>query len=468
MAPRYIDLVKPFMFLLPEVSPPERRLMFREKVLWTMVAMFTLLVGSQIPIYGIPRMVDGDPFYWMRAIFASSRGSLMELGIAPLVTASMGLQLLSGARLLNYDSRSREDRELFAATQKLSTLLITLLQAVGYVLSGAYGPVAAMGLATSSIIVAQLLLGGLIVILLDEMLTKGHGIGNVTNLFILSHVSQHLFAAAVSPIGIMTSRGSEYEGALLVFLQYLFTNPKYLVYAFFRTDGANLTSLFTTAVVAVVALYFQGYRIVIPVKYQKVRSMETSYPVKLFYTGNTPAVLLSALVGNMYFVSQILYSNLPSNFLVNLIGQWQSVSADPRAAVPIGGLAYWISPPGSILEFFRHPFHVVFYAAFVLAGCTYFAKSWIEITNSGSREVAKNLKEHNLTMKGYRDTTVVAVLDRYIPTTAALGGFAVGALLLGADLLGCIGSGASLILATTTVYQYFESIVRETSQGAAA
>jgi protein transport protein SEC61 subunit alpha len=92
------------------------------------------------------------------------------------------------------------------------------------------------------------------------------------------------------------------------------------------------------------------------------------------------------------------------------------------------------------------------------------ARGWIEVTNSGSREVAKNLKEYNLTMRGYRDTTVVAVLDRYIPTTAALGGFAVGALTLLADGLGCIGSGSSLVLAVTIMYQYFEMIVKETSQ----
>jgi protein transport protein SEC61 subunit alpha len=462
---RYIDIVRPFMFLLPEVGYPERRLLFREKLLWTLVAMFIFLVGSQIPIYGMSRMVDGDPMYWMRAIFASNKGSLMELGIAPLVTSSMGLQLLTGAKILSYDSRSREDKDLYHASQKFSALLLTVFQAAGYVLSGSYGPVAELGPSTCMLIVAQLFFGGVVVILLDEMLAKGHGIGNATNLFILSHVSQRIMAAAVSPLSITTSRGSEYEGALLSFLHTLFTNPRNVLYAFFRTDGANLTSLLTTTVIAVLALYIQGYRIDIPVKYQKVRSMETTYPIKLFYTGSTPAVLLGALVGNMYFVSQVLYSNLPSNFLVNLIGQWQSISADPRAAIPVGGLAYWISPPGSILEFFRHPFHVVFYSVFVLAACTFFARYWIEVTHSGSREVAKNLKEHNLTMKGYRDTTVVAVLDRYIPTTAALGGFALGALLVMADLLGCIGSGAGLILATTTVYTYFELIIRETSQG---
>ena len=461
---RFLDVVKPFMVLLPEVGHPDRRIPLREKVLWTGVALLVFLVCSQIPLYGIGKVVGTDPFYWMRAILASNRGSLMELGISPLVTSSMGLQLLTGTRLVHYDQNRREDRELYQSTQKFMTLIITLVQAAGYVVSGVYGNLSELGLTTGLMIVGQLFVGGVMVVLLDEMLTKGYGVGNGTNLFILAHTCQRIVWSAMSPQWISTSRGSEYEGSILNFAHTLFTGPTKLAYALFRTEGSNLTSLLTTAVVGIVVLYLQGYRIDIPVKYQKVRSMQTSYPIKLFYTGNTPVVLLSALVANIFFVSQVLYGSMKSNFLVNLIGQWQPVTADSRTAIPVGGLAYWISPPGSILHIFSDPFHVVFYVIFVLAGCTFFAKTWIDVTNSGSREVAKNLRDNNLTMRGYRDTTVVAVLDRYIPTTAALGGFGVGALTLLADGLGCIGSGSALVLAVTIVYQYFELIVRETSQ----
>ena len=452
------------MLLIPEVGYPDRRIPLREKVLWTAVALLVFLICSQIPLYGIGRPVGSDPYYWMRAILASNRGSLMELGIAPLVTSSTALQLLSGARLINYDASKREDRELYNMTQKFMTFILTLVQAFLYVVSGAYGTLEDLGLYKGLAIVAQLFVGGVIVVLLDEMMTKGYGVGNGTNLFMAASTCERVVMGAISPLSVETSRGSEYEGSLLNLFHTMFTQPSKLHYAFFRSDASNLTSLFSTVIVGFIVLYFQGYRIDIPVKYQKVRSMQTSYPIKLFYTGNMPVILLSALAANVLFVSQVLYGALKSNFLVNLIGQWQSISNDPRSAVPVGGLAYWISPPGSILHFFSDPFHVVFYAAFTLIGCTMFARGWIEITNSGSREVAKNLKDNNLTMRGYRDTTVVAVLDRYIPTTAALGGFAVGALTLLADGLGCIGSGSGLILAVTIMYQYFELVVREASQ----
>lgn len=461
---RFLDLAGPIVPYIPEVAYPERRTPFREKVLWTALALFVFLVGSQIPLYGVDRIVGGDPFYWMRAILASNRGSLMELGITPLVTSSMSLQLLTGTRIVSYDQKRGEDRELYVSTQKLLAYLITLAQAAGYVLSGAYGKVSELGMATSALIVFQLFLGGLVVALLDEMLTRGYGLGSATNLFIVANSCEKVIWSALSPLSIETVRGPEFEGSILAFFSFLFTSPTRLPYAFFRSEAPNLTSLFSTAVVGLFALYLQGYRIEIPVKYQKVRSMQTTYPIKLFYTGNTPVVLLSALVANIFFVSQVLYGSVKSNFLVNLIGQWQAVSKDARASVPVGGLAYWISPPGSILDLFSDPFHVVFYMVFVLVGCTFFGKTWIDVTNSGSKEVAKNLKDYNLTMRGYRDSTVVAVLDRYIPTTAALGGLGVGALTLLADGLGCVGSGSGLVLAVTIIYQYIEQISKEVSQ----
>lgn len=452
------------MLLLPEVSYPDRRIPLREKVLWTAVALLVYLICSQIPLYGLGKVVRGDPYYWMRAILASNRGSLMELGIVPLVTSSTALQLLTGTRVISYDQSKREDRELFNMTQKFLTFAITLFQAAAYVITGAYGNMSDLGLYKGLAIIAQLFVGGVIVVLLDEMMTKGYGIGSGTNLFIAATTCERVIWAALSPSSVETSRGSEYEGSVLNLFHTLLTRPSNLLWTFFRQDGSNLTSLFTTAVVGILVLFFQGYRIEIPVKYQKVRSMQTSYPIKLFYTGNMPVVLLSALVANILFVSQVLYGSMKSNFLVNLIGQWQVLSKDGSAAVPVGGLAYWISPPVSILDFFKDPFHVIFYALFTVIACTLFARAWIDITNSGSREVAKGLRDNNLTMRGYRDTTVVAVLDRYIPTTAALGGFAVGALTLLADSLGCIGSGSGLVLTVTIMYQYFELIVREASQ----
>ncbi|HDM45036.1 MAG TPA: preprotein translocase subunit SecY, partial [Candidatus Bathyarchaeota archaeon] len=52
---------------------------------------------GEIPLYGIGRG-GVDPFMYLRVIFASRRGTLLELGIGPIVTAGLILQLLAGAR----------------------------------------------------------------------------------------------------------------------------------------------------------------------------------------------------------------------------------------------------------------------------------------------------------------------------------------------------------------------------------
>jgi hypothetical protein len=115
---RLLDIVRPFMFLLPEVPKPGKAVKFTEKLIWTVVCLFIFLVCCQIPLFGITPTEGADPFYWLRVILASNRGTLMELGISPIVTSGMIMQLLSGSGLLNVDQKVPEDRALYDGAQK--------------------------------------------------------------------------------------------------------------------------------------------------------------------------------------------------------------------------------------------------------------------------------------------------------------------------------------------------------------
>ena len=117
-----------------------------------------------------------DPFYWMRVILASNRGTLMELGITPIVTSGMVMQLLAGSKLLEVDQSLKEDRVLFQGAQKLFGMVITLGEAMAYVLSGMYGPVKDLGAGNAILIILQLFCAGLVVLILDELLQKGYGL----------------------------------------------------------------------------------------------------------------------------------------------------------------------------------------------------------------------------------------------------------------------------------------------------
>ena len=468
---RFLHLIRPVMGLLPEVVHPDRKIPFREKILWTVTTLFIYLVSCQIPIYGIKTAKSNDPFYWMRVILASNRGTLMELGISPIITSGMVMQLLAGARLIEVNQGLKEDRALFGGAQKLFGILITVGEAVAYVGSGMYGQVGELGYGNCILIVAQLVFAGLVVIILDELLQKGYGLGSGISLFIATNICENIIWKAFSPTTINTGKGTEFEGAVVAFFHLLLTRSdkaRALQEAFYRQNLPNLTNLLATMFVFVVVIYFQGWRVDLPVKYQKHRGQQGSYPIKLFYTSNMPIILQTALVSNLYFLSQMLYNRYPGVFLVGLIGKWGKVEGGGDAPVPVGGVAYYISPPRSLTEVVFDPFHAVFYLVFILASCAVFSTMWIEVSGSSARDVAKQLRDQQMVMKGHRDSALVHTLNRYIPPAAAFGGMCIGALTVVADFMGAIGSGTGILLSVTIIYQFYEAFQKETKEGSEA
>jgi protein transport protein SEC61 subunit alpha len=135
-----------------------------------------------------------------------------------------------------------------------------------------------------------------------------------------------------------------------------------------------------------------------------------------------------------------LYKRYKNFFLIRLLGQWQDEGGH---SIPIGGLAYYISPPRDLIDFVRDPLHAFLYIAFVLISCGLFAKFWIELSGKSSRDIAKQLRENNYFLEGIRETheNIYEQLNRYIPVAATLGGMAIGALTIFADFMGAIGSG---------------------------
>ena len=116
---------------------------------------------------------SADPFYWIRVILASNRGTLMELGISPIVTSGLIMQLLAGVKIIEVGDTPK-DRALFNGAQKLFGMVITIGQAIVYVMTGMYGDPSEIGAGVCLLIIIQLFVAGLIVLLLDELLQKGN------------------------------------------------------------------------------------------------------------------------------------------------------------------------------------------------------------------------------------------------------------------------------------------------------
>ncbi|KAI4520762.1 SecY subunit domain-containing protein [Schizophyllum commune] len=460
---RFLYLVKPFLPFLPEVSSPDRKIPFNQKLLWTAVTLLIFLVCSQVPLYGIMSSDSSDPLYWLRVILASNRGTLMELGITPIVTSGMIMQLLAGANLIEVDFSLKEDRALFGGAQKLFALIISIGQATVYVLTGLYGTPASLGAGICLLLIIQLVAAALIVILLDELLQKGYGLGSGISLFIATNICESIVWKAFSPTTINTGRGPEFEGAIIALFHLLFTwndKGRALREAFWRDRLPNLMNLLSTIVIFAVVIYLQGFRIEIPVKSNRFRGQRGTYPVKLFYTSNMPIMLESALTSNMYILSQMLASRFPSNFLVRLLGVWEPMDDSPQLRA-VSGLVYYMSPPRTLSEAFTDPIHTAIYILFIISACALFSKTWIEISGSGPRDVARQLKDQQMVMAGHREGSMYKELKRVIPTAAAFGGAILGLLSVAADMMGAIGSGTGILMAVTIIYSYWEIGMRE-------
>ncbi|KAF1756394.1 hypothetical protein GCK72_012847 [Caenorhabditis remanei] len=457
----FLDYVKPFCAYVPEVAKPERKIPFREKMLWTTVLLMVYLVCCQVPLFGIMATESSDPLYWLRAIMASNRGSLMELGISPIVTSGMIMQLLSGIKMLEVGDSPKE-RALFNTSQKLFGIIITVGQALVYVMSGLYGPPSELGAGICLLLIVQLVMAGLVVLLFDDLLQNGYGLGSGISLFIATGICESVIWKAFSPATYNNGRGMQFEGSLIALVHLLTTRSdkiRALREAFYRQDLPNVTSFLATVAVFCLVVYLQGFRVELPIQSSKVRGHRASYPIKLFYTSNMPIILQNALVSNLFVISQLIYSKTGDNFFARLLGSWSH--GESARSYPIGGLCYYLSAPESLRHILEDPLHCIVYIVFMLGSCAFFSKTWIDVSGSSARDVAKQLKSQNMIMRGHRETSTIHKLNKYIPTAAAFGGLCIGALSVTADFMGVNGSGTGILLAVTIIYQYFEIFVKE-------
>ncbi|KAK9949938.1 hypothetical protein M0R45_005446 [Rubus argutus] len=460
---RDLHLVRPFLPFLPEVENADRKVPFREKVFYTVISLFIFLVCSQLPLYGIHSTTGADPFDWMRVILASNRGTIMELGITPIVTSGLVMQLLTASKIIEVDNNVREDRALLNGAQKLLGILIAIGEAVAYVLYGMFGSVGQLGVSNTILIIIQLCFAGIIVICLDELLQKGYGLGSGISLFIATNICENIIWKAFSPKTINSGRGAEFEGAVIALFHLLITRTDKVLAlreAFYRQNLPNVTNLLATVLIFLIVIYFQGFFVILPVRSKNARGQQGSYPIKLFYASNMPIILQSALVYNFNAVSQILYMLYSRHFFVNLLGKWKESEYSDGQFIPVGGLAYYITAPSSLADMAANPFHALFNLVFMLSLCALYSMVWIEVSGS-SKDVAEQLKEQQIVMPGHRESDLQNELRRYIPTAEAFGGMCIGALTVLADFMGAIGSGTGILLAVTIIYQFFETFESE-------
>jgi preprotein translocase SecY subunit len=449
MPGRGISILAAGARILPQVKKPLRKVSFKEKLFWTGLVVIIYLIMAEIPLYGVGGL-GSDPFAMMRVIFASRRGTLMELGIGPIVTAGLILQMLAGSRLINIDFSKPEDRSTFTAANKVFAIIMTAFEAGVFIIGGVYGRLDPM---TSALIFIQLLLAGIMVILLDELIQKGWGLGSGISLFIAAGVCQQMFWQCVSPL---PAGDGFLFGALLAFGQSIAAGD--VTASIFRGGSLpDMVGFISTIIIFVVIVYLEGLRVDIPVSHARFRGYRGTYPVKFFYVSNIPVILASALFADVYFAASILSANASGSFLSNIVGTFDVNNQ------PIGGLAYYLTSPRSIPMVAADPLRAAVYAIAMIAVCMLFSITWVEVGGLGSKKVAKQLISSGMQIPGFRraERPIRDVLDRYIPTVTVLGGATVGVIAAVADFVNTFGTGIGILLTTGIIWQYYQLLARE-------
>jgi protein transport protein SEC61 subunit alpha len=473
MAGKFLKFFSPFVKAMPEIKQPQREVSFKEKFIWTALVLIIYLIISSIPLYGVNLEASYDYFYWLRVILASKRGTLTELGIGPIVTSGLIMQLLLGSRIINVNMADPYDRAMFSGAQKVLAVFLTIFNAVAYIAGGAFGPVS---IDRAFFIFFQLLFAGIIIILLDELLQKGWGLGSGVSLFIAAGVAGQIFWNAFSftpaPDGIP-------RGVVIAFFSVLFDNDPntHLGTILLRGNLPSLIGIVTTVIIFCLVIWFESTRVEIPLAYRGYRGFKGKYPMKLLYVSNIPVILVNALYANFLFFGQLLagpYSVLRQrnggpipDFWLDIIGVFDPREGDNPALggqyVPIGGLIYLLTPPLGIDELAANPLRAVLYLLIFIFLCIILGRVWVEVSGLAPRDIAGQIIDSQMQVPGFRSSSKIIerILKRYIPTLVILNGIIIAVLSFFADSLRALTSGTGLLISIGIIHQYAETISKE-------
>ncbi len=425
----------------PTVKKPVPKPSLYRRLAWTGIVLVLYLIMSNIPLYGIPAQNLQSRVSLQQIIFASNAGTLMELGIGPIVTAGLILQVLAGAKLIDIDLDDPESRRIFTAAEKSLAILFAVFEAAMYVIGNKYwqGTGITPSWTIRIIVILQLSIAAFIVILMDEMLQKGWGIGSAISLFILAGVAYHMFWSLLGYI----PRYAETYG----FIPALIKQPSILLLA--RPNGLpDLTGLVATFAIILFLVYTQAMRVEIPVTSPRMRGIRSKVPLQFMYVTNIPILLVGILVADLQLFQTIIG---------NLVG------VTSKAYIYYRDFVYYMSPPRGILMAVADPVRTLTFAISWTILSILFGYMWVELAGLNPSEQADRLIKSGLEIPGMRRNPKIleSILAKYIYPLTALSSLIVAIITIVADIFGAYGTGTGILLAVGIIYQYYMMISYE-------
>jgi len=453
-----LDVLANISKYIPTVKRPERKPTLYERFMWTGIVLVIYLIMANIPLWGIGRIGGQDPLLLWRTIFASRRGTLMELGISPIVTAGLIMQVLVGSKLIQLDLTDPKEREKFTAAQKTLILFFAIFEATAYTFSGIYGHLTTT--ATIAIIL-QLVTASILVMLFDEMIQKGWGIGSGVSLFILAGVAEHFIWGMFSPAPTLNpSVDGIYYGVLVELVRGVLSGK--VAHVIIRTRSPDLIGLLVALSLIFILIYLEGMKIEIPVTHQRTRSIRSRVPLKFLYVSNIPVLLAGILIGDLQFMSQLLWYRFGDNPWITWLADFRR---EGENIIIEGGLVYYLMSPRGFLDVMANPIRVLIYAGLFAIIAIVFGFMWVEIAGMNPRDQAEQMIKAGLDIPGIRRSPKLLerILARYIYPLTLLSSLIVVGVAITADIFGVMlyGGGIGILLSVGIIYQYYSLIAYE-------
>ena len=457
--------------LIPEVKQPEeKKLGFNVKLKWTLIVLGLFFILANIPLFGLSNNAL-ERFRYLAIILGTDFGSIISLGIGPIVMASIILQLLSGSGILNIDQTTAEGKKFFMGIQKLLVFFFIFFEALVYVLMK--GLEAAPGLAP--LLIFQLVLGGLAIFYMDEVTTKW-GFGSGVSLFIAAGVSWRLMTSAFQFVNqqgqncLLDFKNVACSGKVLVLIQ--------SVVGKYGTEFTSaLAAILVTIVIFLAVVWVQSLKVEIPLSFGRIRGYGVKWPLSFFYASVIPVILTAALIANFQLVGGLvenaaapcfieggICTGLPrfASYLSGFLGHF----VEGRA---VSGLAFWVGSTNLLELTLRGGFlmryllqgltHIFFFMLF----STVFAVFWVKTSGMDSKAQAEKIAASGLQVAGFRQDIRIleSILDRYIMPLTVMGGAAIGLLAATTDLMGALVSGTAILLVIMIMFQFYQNIAKQ-------
>ncbi|HDJ83493.1 MAG TPA: preprotein translocase subunit SecY [Desulfurococcaceae archaeon] len=446
-----LDVFARIGLAIPSAPRPAQRVPLGKRLLFTALVAMAYVALATTPLYGIETAGTRLPLSpIVSVVLAMRQGTLAQLGIGPIVTAGLILQILVGAKIIKLDLTDPESRRKFTLASKGLAVLLSIVEAAGFVLSGIYWRSPNVDLTIKGFVLLQLVWGAIIIIMLDEAVQKGWGLGSGISLFILLGVAQAFFLDLLSPfetqpIGALVAEHREIYG-IIPFTIYSFLNGNTDLWYLFIGRGwfgyPTYMGLAATLALIFLLVYLSASRINVPITSPRLRGIRTRIPLQLLYVTNIPVLLTGILLSD-----------------INL---FLSLAQGALGVETVNMIRAYLSPP-SVYSFAVRPLQSIVYSAVFVALSIAFGIIWIEIAGLNPEAQAENLIRAGLEIPGMRRNPKIlaSYLARYIYPLTVFSSILVAVIALTGDIFRTFGTGTGLLLSVSILYNYYQMMVYE-------